>query len=118
MKVITINDKLYGIIEDNDDLNLLIGYAINVYNMADEPNFKFMSGVIESIDDIGQIHGRWGSLAVIPEVDNFEVPFTRKPAIISEERFKELCENNDLDPKELNSVSMDLNSVLKNKWSQ
>ena len=31
------------------------------------------SGVVTSIDDIGQLHGTWGGLAVIPEVDEFEI---------------------------------------------
>ena len=30
-------------------------------------------GTIEHIDDMGQLHGTWGSLAVIPEVDTFEI---------------------------------------------
>ena len=30
-------------------------------------------GVIEHIDGIGQLHGTWGSLAVIPEADDFEI---------------------------------------------
>ena len=30
-------------------------------------------GTIERIDDMGQLHGTWGSLAVIPEVDTFEI---------------------------------------------
>lgn len=122
MKVVRINNKLYGIIEDGDDLTPLIGYAINIYNMVDEPNFKYMSGAIQSIDDIGQIHGAWGSLAVIPEVDNFEVPFTYRPAVISEERFKELCGKYNLDSKSIDGASMDASAVLdpkavlKNKW--
>lgn len=115
MKVTEIDNKLYGIIEDGDNLNPLISYAVNIYNMEDEPNFKYTSGVIKSIDDIGQIHGAWGSLALIPEVDNFEVPFTIRPAIISEARFRELCDAYNKDPKELDTVSTDLESVLKSK---
>jgi hypothetical protein len=116
MKVVKINNKLYGIIEDGDDLKLLIGYAVNIYNMADEPDFKYLSGQISSIDDIGQVHGSWGSLAIIPEVDNFEVSFTIRPAIISEERFKELCDSYNLDPKSIDSTSMDIHKVLTDVW--
>ena len=31
------------------------------------------SGVVEHIDSIGQLHGTWGGLAIIPETDEFEV---------------------------------------------
>ena len=31
------------------------------------------SGVVEHIDSIGQMHGTWRGLAVIPGVDDFEV---------------------------------------------
>ena len=30
-------------------------------------------GTIEFIDSIGQLHGTWGGLAVIPGVDEYEV---------------------------------------------
>lgn len=30
-------------------------------------------GVVENIDGIGQLHGTWGSLAVIPEIDQFRI---------------------------------------------
>ena len=30
-------------------------------------------GVITGVDDIGQLHGTWGGLAAIPEVDRFYV---------------------------------------------
>ena len=30
------------------------------------------SGVVEHIDSIGQLHGTWGGLAVIPGVDEIE----------------------------------------------
>ena len=31
------------------------------------------SGVVEYIDSLGQLHGTWGGLALIPEVDDFEI---------------------------------------------
>lgn len=30
-------------------------------------------GTVEFIDSIGQLHGTWGGLAIIPEVDDFEI---------------------------------------------
>lgn len=31
------------------------------------------TGTVEFIDSIGQLHGTWGGLAIIPEVDDFEI---------------------------------------------
>ena len=31
------------------------------------------SGVVEYIDSLGQLHGTWGGLVIIPETDEFEV---------------------------------------------
>ena len=31
------------------------------------------SGTVEFIDSIGQLHGTWGGLAIIPEVDEFQI---------------------------------------------
>ena len=31
------------------------------------------TGVVERVDDAGQLHGSWGGLAVIPGFDEFEV---------------------------------------------
>ncbi len=31
------------------------------------------TGEVMSIDDIGQLHGTWGTLAIIPGVDKFEI---------------------------------------------
>lgn len=30
-------------------------------------------GIITFIDGLGQLHGDWGGLAIIPEVDEFEI---------------------------------------------
>jgi len=32
-----------------------------------------LSGIVESIDDMEQLHGTWGGLAVLPEADEFVV---------------------------------------------
>ena len=31
------------------------------------------TGVVTDIDDIGQLHGTWGSLAIIPGLDKYEI---------------------------------------------
>ena len=50
-----------------------IGMKIRIINMKDEPQYNNKIGIIEKIDDLGQLHGTWGSLAVIPELDEIEI---------------------------------------------
>lgn len=53
-----------------------IGDRIVIKGFAsDEPSaadYFGKEGVVESIDDIGQIHGTWGGLGLLPE-DDYEV---------------------------------------------
>ena len=46
---------------------------IRIIHMQGESHYDGKTGVIESIDDIGQLHGTWGGCALIPGVDIFEV---------------------------------------------
>ncbi len=41
--------------------------------MKGEPQMTGVTGEIEYIDGIGQLHGTWGSLAVIPNEDEVEI---------------------------------------------
>ena len=50
-----------------------VGDKIRIINMVDEPQYARKEGYVVTIDDIGQIHGTWGSCALIPDVDTFEV---------------------------------------------
>lgn len=40
------------------------GDAIHIYHMFGEPEYRDREGVVKFIDDIGQIHGSWGGLAL------------------------------------------------------
>lgn len=51
----------------------LIGKKIRIINMDGEPSYSGRTGVVQYIDDAGQLHGTWGGLAVVPSVDTFEV---------------------------------------------
>jgi len=55
--------------------SLYLGKTIEIVNLADEPFVSYggRTGLVEYIDDIGMLHGTWGSLAIIPEVDEFIV---------------------------------------------
>ena len=55
-----------------------IGDAILIVRMDDDGgkdlqagNYDGRNGVVESIDSLGQIHGTWGGLALIPGTDEF-----------------------------------------------
>lgn len=57
-----------------------IGDKIRIINMYDSHGTDILAhlyngeeGVVESIDSLGQLHGTWGGLAIIPEVDEFIV---------------------------------------------
>ncbi len=50
-----------------------IGDKIKIISMDGEPQYTDKEGIIEKIDDMGQLHGNWGGCAIIPEVDLFEI---------------------------------------------
>lgn len=51
----------------------LIGKKIRIDWMSGEPQYCGKVGIVESVDDAGQIHGSWGGCAVIPGTDSFHV---------------------------------------------
>ena len=54
-------------------MDVKVGDTIKIIHMKDEPGYDGTMGVVDLIDDAGQLHGTWGGLAVIPELDEFEV---------------------------------------------
>lgn len=50
-----------------------VGDTIRIIDMSGEPHYCGRVGEVTRIDDMGQLHGTWGGLAVIPGVDVFEV---------------------------------------------
>lgn len=52
-----------------------VGDRIRIIKMDDPYGtyYNGREGVIWHIDDMGQLHGTWGGLAVIPGVDEFTV---------------------------------------------
>ncbi len=50
-----------------------VGDTIRIIEMDNEPEYTNKTGVIEFIDDAGQLHGSWGGIAVIPGVDEYEI---------------------------------------------
>ncbi len=54
-------------------MNVKIGDKIKVIYMDGEPNMAGAEGTVRLIDDMKQIHCKEFGLAVIPDVDKFEV---------------------------------------------
>ena len=55
-------------------MGIEIGTKIRINHLRDENDlYDGREGVVEHIDSIGQLWGAWGGLAVIPDVDDFEV---------------------------------------------
>lgn len=50
-----------------------VGDRIRIVEMKGEPIYSGREGVITSIDDMGQLHGTWGGLAVQPENDTIKL---------------------------------------------
>ena len=51
----------------------LIGKTIHIIDMKGEPQYSGKTGVVKTVDDIGQLHGSWGGCAIQPENDTFEI---------------------------------------------
>ena len=54
-------------------MEVKVGDKIKIIHMKDEPGYDGTIGVVDLIDDAGQLHGTWGGLAVIPDLDEFEI---------------------------------------------
>ena len=51
-----------------------VGMKIRINHLQDEDGrYDGRTGIITHIDGIGQLHGTWGGLAIIPEADSFEI---------------------------------------------
>ncbi len=50
-----------------------VGDKIKIISMEGEPQYTGKEGVVDCIDDAGQIHGTWGGCAIIPSVDKYEI---------------------------------------------
>ena len=46
-----------------------VGDKIKIVEMIEEPQYTGKVGIIQYIDDIGQLHGTCGGLAIQPEKD-------------------------------------------------
>lgn len=51
------------------------GTRIRINSMEDPyaSDYEGKEGIVDHVDDFGQLHGTWGGLAIIPGVDDFSV---------------------------------------------
>ena len=54
-------------------MTVKIGDVIKIISMQGEPDYTGRSGIVTRIDSLGQLHGTWGGLAIIPEEDTFQI---------------------------------------------
>ena len=54
-------------------IHVNVGDKIRINYMKDEPQMTGAEGTVRLIDDMGQIHGTWSSLAIVPDMDEYEV---------------------------------------------
>lgn len=57
---------------------LKVGDKVRIIYMNGEPQYSGREGVVRSIDDMGQVHGSWGGLAIIPGEDEYEIIETER----------------------------------------
>ena len=62
-------------VKSNTNLGYKVGDTIRILSFDDPYVHDYVGreGVIEHIDDAGQLHGTWGGLAIIPGEDGFKV---------------------------------------------
>lgn len=51
----------------------ILGKRIRIIAMDGEPSYTGRTGIVMHVDGIGQLHGTWGSLAVIRGTDEYEI---------------------------------------------
>lgn len=59
--------------QKHDTKRFKVGDTIRIVEMVGEPHYNGREGVIERIDDIGQLEGSWGGLRVHADEDAIEM---------------------------------------------
>ena len=84
-----------------------VGDKIRIIHLMDEDNsYDGKEGVVDHIDGLGQLHGTWGDLAVIPGVDEFEV-ITNEDLVEAKKDEEEL-------PPDPGAVKVEVHGMLNN----
>ena len=54
-------------------MDIKIGDSLKIIEMQEEPHYNGRTGEVTFIDDMGQIHGTWGGLAIVPGIDKIRI---------------------------------------------
>ena len=54
-------------------MDIKIGDSLKIIEMQEEPHYNGREGEATYIDDMGQIHGTWGGLAIVPGIDKIRI---------------------------------------------
>ena len=54
-------------------MSATVGDKIEIIWMDGEPRYAGKQGVVQYVDGIGQLHGTWGGLAIIPRQDAYRI---------------------------------------------
>ena len=58
----------------DQDARIKVGDRLRILHLRDEDSqYDGREGTVEFIDALGQLHGTWGGLAVIPGIDTYEI---------------------------------------------
>lgn len=55
------------------DLKTLIGVKIRINHIEGVASATGLEGVVKSVDDLGQLHGTWNSIAVLYFEDDIDI---------------------------------------------
>jgi len=72
-----VEDEIKETIQANAEILIKtkahVGDMIKIIEMKDAPQYNGKDGTVTRIDGLGQLRGTWGSFAVIPSEDKYEI---------------------------------------------
>ena len=72
-----VEDEIKETIQANAEVlvrtNAHVGDLIKIIEMKNDPQYNGKDGTVTRVDHLGQLHGTWGGLAVIPSEDKYEI---------------------------------------------
>lgn len=81
----TVEDEIKETIQANAEVLIKtkahVGDMIKINKMASDPQFNGREGTVTRIDGLGQLHGTWGTYAVIPAEDEYEIVLPAEIAV-------------------------------------